>query len=89
MADLRTLLAELETPLDEARATQLIPVIHQCLGGAVTSRDINTLMYLLRFSPATREVVLQDFEANGINLDIDYIQSVLATAVNPVPMITV
>lgn len=89
MADLRTLLAELETPLDEARATQLIPVIHQCLGGDVTLRDINTLMYLLRFLPATREVVLQDFEANGINLDIGYIQLLLATAVNPVPMITV
>lgn len=89
MADLRSLLSQLETPLDEHRAHQLIPVIYQCLGGKVTSQDINTLMYLLRFLPATREVVIQDFEANGINLDIGYIQSLLATAMTPVPMITV
>ncbi|CAN3353635.1 hypothetical protein DICA3_F32396 [Diutina catenulata] len=88
MSSLRSLLCQLETPLNEEKAVSLIPELHQCLG-SVTAQDINTLMYLLRFSPATREVVLRDFETNGINLDLKYIQSLLATAVSVPPMISV
>lgn len=80
MSELRSLLKQMETPLDENTAGELIPMLYRCLG-EVSTADINTLMYLLRFSPPTREVVIRDFEDNGINLDIRYIQGLLATAV--------